>query len=429
MTESLRRVALLHYSVPPVVGGVESVIYEQARFFAEAGYPTTIVAGRGKKDALPARTDLVQIPELDSQNPQILEMSHELDQGRVPPNFEQMVLQLAEKLAAVLTSIDVLLVHNVFSKHFNLPLTAALFRLLDQGVIQRCITWCHDITWTSPNSRAKVYPGYPWDLLRTYRSDLNYVTISEARQRELSGLLKCPPEKIRVIYNGVNPSELLALSNEGLDLINRLKLWESDLNLLMPVRVTQAKNIELALHVVASLKERGIDPKLVVTGPPDPHDQRNMEYFQSLLDLREQLGVFHQMRFVYELGPRPSEPLIVDMPIVAELLRVSDAVFMPSHREGFGMPILEAGLVGVPVFCAEGVPAGKEIGRQDVIRFAHETNADQVAALILKWVEDSSIFRMRKRLRKNLTWDRIFRREIFPLLNGGYFEGTKPSRA
>jgi len=223
----------------------------------------------------------------------------------------------------------------------------------------------------------------------------------------------------------VDPSELLTLSRFGLALINQLHLWDSDLNLLMPVRVTQAKNIELAMHVVAVLEARGIRPKLVVTGPPDPHDQMNREYFRHLLNLRKELGVVSQVRFIYESGPTPTEPFTVSMSIVAELLRVTDALFMPSHREGFGMPVLEAGLAGIPVFCADNIPAASEIGAQDVIRFSADADAEEVADLILKWIDGSSILRLRRRVRQNLTWDSIFRREILPLVKEGQREGKE----
>lgn len=414
---ALRKVAFLHYSAPPVIGGVENVMLAHIRLLREAGYPVTVLAGRGDKEALPPGTAYFGIPELGSQHPQIVEMSDELEHGRVPTHFERVVNQIVEALTSVLQSIDLLIVHNVFTKHFNLPLTAALFRMLDQGTIRHCVAWCHDLTWTSPNSRSKVFPGYPWDLLRTPRSDILYVTISQERQRELAELFACPPEEIEVIYNGVDAKELLALSEVGLALIDRLGLWESDLNLIMPVRVTQAKNVELALQVVASLKARAVQLKLIVTGPPDPHDPMNMKYFQRLMNLREELGVVHQMRFVYESGPVRSESFTVEMPIVAELMRVSDALFMPSHREGFGMPVLEAGLAGIPVFCTTQVPAANEIGGQDVIRFAPDAAADEVAGLILHWMENSPVFQLRRRVRRELTWRGIFQRQILPLLD------------
>ena len=419
MLKKLPRIGLLHYSAPPVIGGVENVIHAHIRLFIDAGYPVTVLAGRGRQDALPLGAEFICIPALDSQYPQIVEMSRELDQGHIPGHFEETVTQIAERLRSSLKSIDILIVHNVFTKHFNLPLTAALVRLLNENIIQHCVAWCHDITWTSSNSREKVYPGYPWDFLRTYRSDVTYVTVSQERQRQLAELFACPPEQIRVIYNGVDPNELLALSERGLALIERLHLWESDLNLLMPVRVTQAKNIELAFLVLAALKQRGILPKLVVTGPPDPHDRLNMQYFRNLLSLREKLGLKGEMHFVYESGPIPAEPLILEMQSVAELMRVSDALFMPSHREGFGMPILEAGLTGIPVFCMDTIPAANEIGGNDVIRFSPEAEPVVVADLILKYIHESSVLRLRKHVRQKLTWESIFCQQILPLLKGG----------
>jgi glycosyltransferase involved in cell wall biosynthesis len=343
-------------------------------------------------------------------------MSADLDRGVIPSHFEEMVNLLVDALSPVLRSIDVLIVHNVFSKHFNLPLTAALFRLLEEGGIHHCVAWCHDLTWTSPRSQSKVYPAYPWDLLRTYRSDITYVTVSQERQRELTDLLGRPQEEIRVIYNGVDPGELLALDEEIRLLIDRLELWESDLNLIMPVRVTKAKNIELALRVVAELKQKKIGPKLVITGPPDPHDPANMGYFQSLLHLREQLRLIDQAHFVYESGPVPDEPYTVGMPVVASLMRISDALFMPSHQEGFGMPVLEAGLAGIPVFSAEQVPAAAEIGGPDVIRFSPAAEPVQIAELVLRTVGQSSVWNLRRRVRQTLTWRSIFDRQILPLV-------------
>jgi len=154
--------------------------------------------------------------------------------------------------------------------------------------------------------------------------------------------------KIRVVYNGVDPQAILNLSQAGQVLIERLGLFSSDLNLLMPVRITQAKNIELGLRVVAQLKQMGIKVKLVVSGPPDPHDESSMRYFRSLEALRLDLDVVDEMRFVFESGPVLREPYKISSEVVGDLFRASDALFMPSHREGFGIPILEAALAGCP---------------------------------------------------------------------------------
>jgi mannosylglucosylglycerate synthase len=416
MNGQTKTVAFLHYSAPPVVGGVENVMLAHLRLFNEAGYSTSVVAGRGSRTALPFGTDLIQIPEVDSKHPIIVGLSQELEQGRVPATFEKIVDHLEHELAPILSSVDVLIVHNVFTKHFNLPLTAALCRLLEQGTIQRCVAWCHDITWASPTSRSKVFPGYPWDLLRTYRSDITYVTVSQERQRELSVVFECSPRKTQVIYNGVNAAELLALSSNGLQLIDHLGMWESDLNLIMPIRVTRAKNIELGLEVTAALTHKGILPKLVVTGPPDPHDPASMDYFESLLQRRKELDVVDEVRFVYGSDPVHTEPLTVDMNTVSELFRVSDALFMPSRREGFGMPVLEAGLLGLPVFAADTIPSATEIGRDNVILFSPEDQAEDVAQLIVRNMKENPVYRLRNQVRQELTWQGIFQQQIVPLL-------------
>jgi glycosyltransferase involved in cell wall biosynthesis len=408
------KITILHYSVSPVVGGVEGVINAHTSLFLNHGYSVRLIAGAGDQAALPDGAKFVQIVEMDSRHHRVIEMSQQLEQGEVPPGFQGFSDRLADSLSPLLRSSDWVIIHNIFTKHFNLPLTAALFKLLDQGILNHPIAWCHDFTWTSPHSRSSVHPGYPWDLLRTYREEVRYVTVSKYRQEELSTLFECPAERIHVIYNGVDPVDLYSLSQQGQALVDRLGLNGSDINLLMPVRITQAKNIEFALQVVANLKKSGILVKMVITGPPDPHDPADMEYFQSLLTLRKQLRLEQEVRFIYELGPLPHEGYTIDLPLVSELYRVSDLLFMPSLREGFGMPILEAGLIGMPVFSTQ-IPAASEIGQQEVTIFSKDETAENVAQMILEWAKASPTQRLKRRIRQNLTWQAIFQSKMLPL--------------
>ncbi len=416
MTTNQLRTAIVHYSAPPVVGGVEAVMLAHARTFTEAGIDVTIIAGRGDQQALPAGARLALIPQMDSRDTEIHEASTLLASGRVPANFAALTRRLVDALRPILEPMDAVIVHNVFTKQFNLPLTAALDELLDAGVIRQCIAWCHDFAWTSPRSRADVHAGYPWDLLRTKRPDVTYVVVSQERQETLAGLYGCPPDDIRVVYNGVDPTDLLGLSRPGADLTERLGLLHADLILLMPVRVTQAKNIEFALEVVAALKQHVHRPLLIVTGPPDPHDSKSMGYYHQLQRQRAELGVEREMRFVFESGLDPDQPYLIDADVVGDLFRVSDVMFMPSHREGFGMPVLEAGLAGIPVV-ATAVPAAREIGAEDVIQFDLSESAEQVARRIIERTANDPLHRLRRRVRQQYTWQAIFQRDILPLLS------------
>lgn len=409
----LPSIAILHYTLPPVVGGVESVILAQARAFIRAGYPVTMIAGRGQRDALPQHSELIIVPELDSRHPEIAAISESLANGHVPESFTPAVEKLIDSLYPILKRFDHVIIHNVMTKHSNLPLTAALIRLIEMGGIRHAIAWCHDASWISPSSREKVQPGYPWDLLRTALGDVTYVTVSERSQQELADLFNIEPEMIHLVYNGVEPRTLLGLSTEGMELVERLGLLNSDLTLLMPVRITPAKNIEYALSVLAHLRMACQNPRLVVTGPPDA---KNMEYFESLLAMRDRLGVARHAEFVYECGPNAWEPYTISESVVAELFRVSDVVFIPSLREGFGMPVLEAGLCGIPVVSADNVPASLEIGKQDVSMFSADLDPQDMALKILSLVNRNPISHLRRRLRKGYTWQALFQRAIEPIL-------------
>jgi glycosyltransferase involved in cell wall biosynthesis len=183
----------------------------------------------------------------------------------------------------------------------------------------------------------------------------------------------------------------------------------------MPVRVTQAKNIEFALEVLLALKGMGFKPKLLVTGPPDPHDHNSMRYYQSLRELRDDLGVTDEMRFIFEAGPDPDQPNFIDEQVVGDLYRISDVMFMPSHREGFGMPVLEAGLVGIPVVSRD-VPAAHELAVGEASIFSKDADAEEVATQLLQVLERSPISKLRRRVRQQYSWQAIFEDSIQPLL-------------
>lgn len=410
--------AILHYSAPPVVGGVEAVIHAHANLLLSAGYPVVILTGLGEQVALPKGAEFVHIPEMDSRHPQVIQVGRELESGLVSPAFAALSASLETSLEPLLASMDTVIIHNILTKHFNLPLTNALVSLLNRGKLKYCIAWCHDFSWTSPHSRPSLHDGYPWDLLRTCRQDVTYVTVSNQRKAELVGLFKCSPEEVHVVYNGVDPGDIYSLSADGRKLVSELGLSAADLVLLMPVRITQAKNIEFAMQVVAELKTRGIRPKLVVTGPPDPHDPGDMEYYQGLLNLRQRMQVTEEVRFVYEVDQERDSGRTIDLPLVRELYRACDALFMPSHREGFGMPILEAGLIGMPIF-STAIPAAEEIGGSEIFKFQAEDPAEYVAEMIEIWMKASMSQKLRQRIRQNYTWQAIFTAHILPLLTRG----------
>ena len=79
------------------------------------------------------------------------------------------------------------------------------------------------------------------------------------------------------------------------------------------------------------------------------------------------------------------------------------------------MPILEAGLVGRAVFATR-MPVFETIdpGLLHLIR-AGETPQD-AARDILAWMETDRRYRLRRDIRRNLTWDAVYRNSIRKLI-------------
>ncbi len=399
---------MLHYAAPPTVGGVESTIAYHARGLADAGYTVRVLAGSGA--VFDARVELVLNELLGSRAHAVLAVKRELDSGSVTAAFETLVKQQHSALQAALADTAVCIVHNVHSLNKNLPLTAALARL--EGV--RCIAWCHDLAWTNPQYQPELHPGYPWDLLRTAWANTRYVTVSEPRRAELAKLLGIPPEAVQVIEPGVDPGAFFGWTNTMQFIQQRLNLLDADGIVLLPARLTRRKNIALALHVLAVLRaQSGRDFRLVISGPPGPHNPANPGYLGELLDLRRKLGLEGCAHFLYELA---EPPLIPDDATLANLYQLADALLFPSIQEGFGIPVLEAGLAGVPVFCAD-IPPLRHTGQDDAHYFdpLHST-PEFIAQQMLRTLGQSHSYRLRVRVRQQYRWDTLISSKLMPLL-------------
>ena len=408
MTDQPRlSIALLHYAAPPVVGGVESVLAHHARLMAAAGHDVRVIAGRGEQARLPV--PLVLMPLADSRHPRVEALKADLDAERPPPDLEPLTSELVSSLREVLEAVDLVIAHNVCSLHKNLALTAALHDLRRSGAIRRLILWHHDLAWTTPRYQPELHPGYPWDLLRTDWGG-EHVVVSATRRTELADLLGIPPETITIVPNGIDAAGLLKLEPVSLDLIHRLGLDRADPILLLPVRITPRKNIELALRVLAELRQPYPDAALIVTGPPGPHNPANAGYFERLRSLRADLGLRGSAHFLAEV----QDGFLPD-PVIADLYQIADALFLPSKEEGFGIPLLEAAFHRVPVFCAD-IPTLRELGGREITFFDLHADPAEIAGRIARRLHDNPDHAFRARAWREATWEAVYSRHIAPLI-------------
>jgi glycosyltransferase involved in cell wall biosynthesis len=404
-------IAILHYSVSPIVGGVESVIAHHARLMAAAGHSVRLIAARG--EALHEQIPLTTIPLADSRHVRVAEMKAQLDRGEVTKDFESLRDELAKQLQHALSGVDILIAHNVCSLNKNLALTAALHKLHTSKNLPRLILWHHDLAWTTPRYQSELHNGYPWDLLRTDWGNIMHVVVSEQRRAELADLMKLDPVSIRVIPNGVDVARFYKLEPQTQTLLEQTRLLDAAPILLLPVRVTPRKNIELALHTLADLRKQFPDAALVVTGPLGPHNARNREYFDTLLSLRAKLSLQSSAHFLAEL----TDSFLPDE-VIADFFRLADALFFPSREEGFGIPLIEAAFSHLPAFCANIAPL-RELGLSDATYFSPDENPAKVAKMLAEYFQSSSTTRLAMRARSSFRWEALYRQHIAPLLEKG----------
>jgi glycosyltransferase involved in cell wall biosynthesis len=204
--------------------------------------------------------------------------------------------------------------------------------------------------------------------------------------------------------------------------------------LLLPVRITPRKNLELALHALAALRESWPDAALVVTGPPGPHNPANRAYFERLLNLRSELGLDGRAHFLAERslakqshtensarpeiprGPAQQGPDYLPDAVIADFYRLADALLLPSREEGFGIPVLEAGLAGLPVFCAD-IPPLRALAGDQATYFSPEADPAALASAIARRLADDPVYELRRRVRRDFTWEGVYARQIAPLLD------------
>jgi len=310
---------------------------------------------------------------------------------------------------ATFAGFDVAIVHNVFTMPFNLPATQMLRRLAASSTTTKWINWVHDVAAVNPNYAHLAWDTDELQMLKTTPPNCTPVAVSEIRQIEYCGLTMVPLEQCRVVPNGVDVAKVLKLSPRVVDLIEPLRLWERDFVLVHPARILRRKNIELGLRVVKALQRDSLDVAYLISGAPDPHNPNGAAYGRELQALVAELGLQDSAFFLGEAGPLSDDD-------VRSLYCVSDALLFPSKSEGFGLPIVEAALHGLPVFCSD-IAAHREIGQSVGSFFDLDEDPALIACSIAEHPGVEARYVRRSTLAGWLDWDKIAVTYLEPLLH------------
>ena len=360
------RIALVHYTALPVIAGVELVMAEHARLFRAAGHEVTIVAGFEDDEAV-------------------------------------------ENLRPILARQEVVFLHNVMTMHFRLALTAALWRLSEELPPVRFVCWIHDLAACNPDYAPLPLDRAPWDLLAKANPRCTYVAVSDLRRRQFLALTGHPAIRCRTIPNGVDPIRILDLAPRVAALAQRYDLPGREIVLVHPARLLRRKNVELTLRVTAALKAAGHSCACLLTALPEVQHAASGAYEAEVHRLQARLGLEADAFFLHDPEPLNERDLHA-------VFRLADALFFPSRQEGFGIPVLEAALHRLPIFCTDLEPLNALLTR-GVTTFPLEAAPEEIATLIVTTLDADRAHAARKQTLRTYSWDAIYRNFLSPLLS------------
>ena len=153
---------------------------------------------------------------------------------------------------------------------------------------------------------------------------------------------------------------------------------------------------------------------LVITGPPGPHNVRSNEYLEELLQRRRDLGLEQDVVFLALEGGESGGIDVTDQ-FMPQLYWWSDALLLPSQQEGFGLPLLEAGLARLPIFCSD-IPVMREVGGRDANYFAPHGDPEEIAEDILALLDKPGVAAYRRKVIATYSSTAIFKSQMLPLL-------------
>jgi glycosyltransferase involved in cell wall biosynthesis len=217
------------------------------------------------------------------------------------------------------------------------------------------------------NAATRIYLAYAVrDSLR--RAD-RVIAISESTKRDLVAHFGVKPNKVRVVYCGVDPA--FAPSRDSMDI--RTKYSLPDKFILFLGTIEPRKNIVRLIRAYARAKrEAKLMHRLVLVGA------RGRKYAEMDRAAQEE-RVENDVMFI---GYAPQEE-------IAAWYRAADLFVYPSLYEGFGLPPLEAMAYGTPVVTSNASSLPEVVGDAALLVAPDDERA--LADAIVRAVSDRAL--------------------------------------
>ncbi len=196
------------------------------------------------------------------------------------------------------------------------------------------------------------------------RADI-IVAISQQTKNDLVEFMGINPDRIKVIYQGVNPIYWEEFEDEG----------------PQDVRDRYGLPRKFALFVGTLEIRKGVDKLLnaqLETGIPIVYVGRKTKFWKEISGLKKYDPIRHLI----------FTPEVQEDELLAKLYRVADVFLYPSLFEGFGIPVLEALISKTPVITSQSSSLPEVAGPGSIL-IDPEDQQDITAALKKVWDSES----------------------------------------
>lgn len=227
-----------------------------------------------------------------------------------------------------------------------------------------------------------------WSTKRAAKRAKKIIAISDNTKQDLVKLYSARAEKIEVVYHGVSfcHSDPATAGEESLTLCEScirekflsrhggIGTTEEKPYILYIGRIETKKNIQGILETYKILKEKyNIPHELVLAGAPGYGYDDLKLVIRNLLEIRNLDLEIKELGYITENMKR-------------RLLSEAAIFLFPSFYEGFGLPVLEAQMVGAPVVTSYG-SCLPEIAGQGAL-FVNPANPAQIAEAVKQVIDD-----------------------------------------
>jgi glycosyltransferase involved in cell wall biosynthesis len=244
-----------------------------------------------------------------------------------------------------------------------------------------------------PNRLALAYARA--SIWMAARTSSRILTVSEASKRDILRFFDVKPEKITVIYNGIDRRFHVKPPDEEMARVRQRYQLEGDFVLYVG-NVKPHKNLGRLLDAFQLVRQGGLDHlKLVVIGD-------EISKYTELRRTVHRLNLHKHIRF---LGFMPDETLAV-------LYRLAAVFVFPSLYEGFGLPPLEAMASGTPVVTSNVSSLPEVVGDAAVLVDPNdaESIADGMRRVLTDPVLADSLVERGHARAAEFSWERSVRR-------------------